>query len=177
MENAGSLSPTALGGEITAQTFFSWNHRHDGARCHTVEFPDHESPELAPLRALVRSLKLNESTRQFNLAAGSRALAMAFFLAGSFRSEWLWRSFRRRFPVCPWQHRFCRCRRAPELPRVGFHGAIESIHGSAGRDCSINNQPRRWRAGPDPIGLRGSAMLLHGEIHAAFGSYTPPSAK
>ena len=95
---------------------------------------------------------------------------MAFFLAGSFRSEWLWRSFRRRFPVCPWQHRFCRCRRAPELPRVGFHGAIESIHGLR-RAGLLHQQPAECGMGRGQIriSLRGARYSFHGEIHAAFG--------
>lgn len=56
--NAGFFGlPTALGGEITGADLFQLRITvTDGARRHTVEFPDHESPELAPLRALVRSL-------------------------------------------------------------------------------------------------------------------------
>ncbi len=49
--------PTTLGGEIKGADLYHLRITiTDGSRRHSVEFPDHDSPELAPLRALVRSL-------------------------------------------------------------------------------------------------------------------------
>jgi len=49
--------PTTLGGEIKGADLYHLRITiTDGSRRHSVEFPDHDSPELAPLRALVRSV-------------------------------------------------------------------------------------------------------------------------
>ena len=83
--------PTALGGEITGADLFQLRITvTDGARRHTVEFPDHESPELATLRALVRSLApLTNYPSISNLAAGEQGIHDGVFLGDLFRSEWL----------------------------------------------------------------------------------------
>lgn len=49
--------PAALGSHIKGADLYRFRITiDDGSRRHTVEFPDHDSPELTPLRELVQTL-------------------------------------------------------------------------------------------------------------------------